>query len=94
MLPVSEDSSICQQEGGSPMEAGGGQEEGAGPLREGGLQEEEEGAAALTPPSDIGKGLVLQRSLSGTCFGQFFTFFFMGYIYGQICEACIFNYNN
>ena len=58
------------------MEAGGGQEEGVGSLKEGESQEEEEGAAALTPPSDIGKGVVLQRSLSGTCFGQFFTFFF------------------
>ena len=68
MLPVAEDSTTtCQQEGGSPMEAEGGQEEGAGPLTEGGAQEgEEEGATAHTPPPDIAKGVALQRSLSGS----------------------------
>ena len=83
MLPVSADSSPCQQEGESPMGAEGGQEEGAGPVKEGGAQpQEEEGATTQAPPPDIAKKVALQRSISGSAGGHF--------VVGQCCSGGLF----
>ncbi|XP_076439863.1 E3 ubiquitin-protein ligase RNF14-like [Babylonia areolata] len=65
MLPTSEDSSPAQSGKQSPMGAEGGEGVGEGPEEGGGAQGLGEGATASTPPPDLGKGVALQRSLSG-----------------------------